>query len=50
MNDTIFHTLMGIDLREINMFPHSTLEEILQNVRVLLSTVRGTVPLTVNLD
>ena len=45
MNDTIFHTLTGIDLREINMFPKTILEEILQNVRVLLSTIRGTVPL-----
>ena len=45
MNDTVFHTLMGIDLREINMFPRTTIEEILQNVRMLISTVRGTVPL-----
>ena len=45
MNETIFHTLMGIDLREINMFPRTTIEEILQNVRMLLTTVQGTVPL-----
>ena len=44
MNE-IFHTLMGFDLRQINMFPQSVHEEILQNVRMLLSTTRGTVPL-----
>ena len=45
MNDTVFHTLMGIDLREINMFPQTRIEEIIQNVRMLLTTVKGTVPL-----
>ena len=45
MNETIFHTLMGIDLREVKMFPQSTIEEIIQNVRMLLTTVQGTVPL-----
>jgi len=44
MNE-IFHTLMGIDLRQINMFPRSVHEEIVQNVRMLLSTIQGTVPL-----
>ena len=45
MNNQIFHTLMGIDLRNINMFPNSVYEEIIQNVRVLLTTIKGTVPL-----
>ncbi|MCL2392629.1 MAG: hypothetical protein FWC66_08530 [Oscillospiraceae bacterium] len=45
MNNQIFHTLMGIDLRNINMFPNSVHEEILQNVMMLLRTIRGTVPL-----
>ena len=44
-NNTIFHTLTTIDLRELNMFPNSTIEEILQNVRILLTTVQGSVPL-----
>ena len=43
--NNIFHTLMGIDLRQINMFPQSVHEEILQNVMMLLLTIRGTVPL-----
>lgn len=44
MNE-VLHTLTGIDLREVNMFPNSVHEEILQNVMVLLKTRRGTVPL-----
>ena len=47
--NNIFHTLMGIDLRQINMFPQSVHEEILQNVMMLLLTIRGTVPLDRNL-
>jgi len=45
MSNQIFYTLMGIDLRNINMFPNSVQEEILQNVMMLLLTIRGTVPL-----
>ena len=45
----IVEAVFGIDLREINMFPKTALEEIIQNVRMILSTVRGTVPLDRNL-
>ena len=39
------YTILGIDTRAINWFPETTLEEILQNVMILLTTVAGTVPL-----
>ena len=45
----ILETIFGIDLREINMFPQTKFEEIIQNVRMILSTVQGTVPLDRNL-
>ena len=47
MNGTagIAEAVLGIDLREINMFPKTAFEEIIQNVRMILSTVQGTVPL-----
>jgi len=44
MNE-INHTVMGIDFRQINMFPKTVHEEILQNVMMLLLTIKGTVPL-----
>ena len=40
---------MGVDTAGINMFPRSTIEEIVQNVSILLSTVVGSVPLDRNL-
>ena len=48
-NINIVEAVLGIDLREINMFPQSAFEEIIQNVRIILSTVQGTVPLDRNL-
>ena len=45
----IIETVFGIDLREINMFPKTKFEEIMQNVRMILSTAQGTVPLDRNL-
>ena len=39
------YTILGIDTAGINLFPQSTIEEIIQNVAVLLSTVVGSVPL-----
>ena len=40
---------MGIDVTEVNLFPKTVIEEILQNVSVLLTTVAGSVPLDRNL-
>jgi len=48
MNNNIL-TIMGIDLVDINLFPSSIVEEILQNVSVLLTTIIGSVPLDRNL-
>ena len=48
MNDDIY-TIFGIDIRHINWFPESVIEEILQNVAVLITTVRGSVVLDRNL-
>ena len=36
---------MGLDTTRINWFPGTVIEEILQNVTVLLTTVVGSVPL-----
>ena len=44
MRDNIY-TILGLDITQINWFPQTTIEEILQNVMVLLTTVVGTVPL-----
>lgn len=33
------------DINEVNLLPSSELEEILQNVKTILATVKGTVPL-----
>ena len=44
MSDNIF-VIMGLDIRKVNLFPANKLEEILQNVAVLITTVQGTVPL-----
>ena len=44
MTDNVY-TIMGIDVREITLFPQTIIEEILQNVSVLLTTVVGSVPL-----
>lgn len=43
------YTIMGINVAEINLFPKTIIEEILQNVSVLLTTVVGSVPLDRNL-
>jgi len=43
------YTILGLDTAGINLFPQSKVEEILQNVSVLLSTVVGSVPLDRNL-
>lgn len=48
MNNNI-HTILGMDTRRINWFPESAMEEILQNVAVLITTVRGSVVLDRNL-
>lgn len=34
-----------VNLREVNIMPASELEEIIQNVQMIVSTMRGTVPL-----
>ena len=39
------YAIFGIDVTKINWFPQTTVEEILQNVMVLLTTVVGSVPL-----
>jgi len=44
MNNSIL-TILGIDIREINLFPQSVYEEIAQNIAILLTTVVGSVPL-----
>lgn len=43
------HTIFGIDTGRINWFTESVIEEILQNVAVLITTVRGSVVLDRNL-
>lgn len=37
-----------VDLGEVNLIPATEIEEILQNVKTILSTVRGSVPLDRN--
>lgn len=44
MKNNIF-TILGLNTAIINWFPQTALEEILQNVAVLLTTIIGTVPL-----
>ena len=44
MNNHIF-TIIGVSTAQINWFPETILEEILQNVAILLTTIIGTVPL-----
>ena len=39
------HTITGIDTTQINMFPQTVVEEILQNVMVLITTIVGLVTL-----
>lgn len=34
-----------IDINEVNLMPTTEIEEVLQNVKTILSTVQGTVPL-----
>ena len=48
MTDKVY-TIMGINVTEVNLFPETVIEEILQNVSVLLTTVVGSVPLDRNL-
>ena len=47
MNNRIF-TILGLSVGDINLFPETVIEEILQNVRIILTTVMGTVPLDRN--
>ena len=49
MRSNNIHEIMGLDTAGINLFPRSVVEEIIQNVSVLLSTVVGSVPLDRNL-
>ena len=44
MNNNVF-IILGLDTTAINLFPQTIVEEILQNVAVLITTVIGTVPL-----
>lgn len=44
MNSNIV-SIIGIQFAKLNLFPDTVVEEILQNVRVLLTTVIGSVPL-----
>ena len=39
------HTVLGLNAKEINWFPQTVIEEILQNVMVLITTIVGSVPL-----
>ena len=48
MNDNIY-TILGISVMDVTLFPQSTVEEIIQNVSILLTTVVGSVPLDRNL-
>ena len=43
------YTITGNNMAEINMFPQSIVEEILQNVMMLLTTMHGSVVLDRNL-
>ena len=43
------YAVLGINTASITLFPQNTVEEILQNVSVLLTTVAGSVPLDRNL-
>ena len=47
MNNQIL-TIRGIDTTKINWFPSTVIEEIIQNVAVLMTTIEGTVPLDRN--
>jgi phage baseplate assembly protein W len=38
-------SIIGITLAKINLFPATVVEEIMQNIRILLTTVVGSVPL-----
>ena len=38
-------TILGLNTEEINWFPQTTIEEIVQNVTLLLTTAVGTIPL-----
>ena len=44
LNNNLF-TLLGLETTQLNMFPETNVEEILQNITVIITTVRGTVPL-----
>ena len=48
MRDMVL-TIRGIDTTRINWFPSTVVEEIIQNVAVLMTTIEGTVPLDRNL-
>ena len=45
MASTVVMAIFGMRLEEINLFPDTRIEEIVQNIQVLLTTVVGSVPL-----
>ena len=45
MNNNNIFTISGLNTTEINLFPQTIVEEIIQNIRMLLTTVIGSVPL-----
>ena len=48
MNNDIY-TILGISATDVTLFPRNTVEEVIQNVSILLTTVVGSVPLDRNL-
>lgn len=48
MTNNIFD-IIGFSIADINLFPRTTIEEIIQNISILLTTMVGTVPLDRNL-
>ena len=48
MNNNIY-TIFGINAANITLFPRNTIEEIIQNISILLTTTVGSVPLDRNL-
>lgn len=37
--------IIGLDLENINFFPKTIIEEVIQNIKIILTTTIGTVPL-----
>lgn len=48
MNNNVY-TILGINAVDITLFPRNVVEEIIQNISILLTTVVGSVPLDRNL-